>query len=123
MSRSVPREPEPPWVKFYMHVWDELTADLAGPTWLRIFLVTAARHRANRHATFQPGELARLVGKVDSDGGLLPEKNVGREIQRAVEKGYLDPSSGPRCTVMRKDFVSGPLGDSDARCSVHERGR
>ncbi|RYF60716.1 MAG: hypothetical protein EOO27_04840 [Comamonadaceae bacterium] len=108
------------WVRFYQPAATELARDETTPAWLRIVLLTMAHAARNGHANWQPGELARAVGKVDPDGVAQPLKNPGREIQRAARKGYLDPKSRPRCTVMHPGVMRGPHGNPDAQCSVHD---
>lgn len=107
---------ESEWSGQVQHVWQERALDTSAPlpTWQRIAFLALARHKADGHADFARGELARLLGEP-------PKKNnLNRELRQAVQYGWLDPSSCARCLVLPPhSFRSGPPGDL-GQC-VHAR--
>ena len=95
-------------------MWQARAADARLPKWLRVSSIAYATNRANGHAEFRQGELARTLG--------VPSQEASRAVRRAVELGWLSPGSGLRCLIMPLGVRYGP-GKADAPCSHHHRDR
>ena len=106
------------WAMHFQSVWAERAANRLYPLWQRVAFLAYARHKANGHSTFQRGELSRLLGdglkRVDTN-------NLQRAIRTAVNKGWLDRSSGAECLVVPRHAIRGGLGAAYAACAVHKR--
>ena len=116
---------EDPWARHQQRVWLERARDPEVPKWLRIAFYAWGRHKANGHATFEPGELGLLVGVVNrATGELRPvdPSNLRHEICKAVEKGYLAEQSTAQCLVVPPYAISGGWGSEYEKCSVHGNG-
>jgi hypothetical protein len=102
------------WSAHSQDGWLEFTGNPRFPDYLRIAFVAWGLHRANGHARLNPGELARFL--VRPDGTLPDRRSIRHSIDRAVEFGFLLPSSKALCLVVSTMHVQGGIGDPDRRC-------
>jgi hypothetical protein len=102
------------WSAHAQDHWLDFAGNPNFPDYLRIVFVAYGRHRANGHARLQREELARFL--VRKDGTLPDRRNIRHSIDRAVELGYLMPSSRALCLVVSSLHVQGGIGDPDRRC-------
>ena len=113
------------WAKHYQSAWNERAQDERLPDWLRIASLAFARHAANGHARFAPGEIAQVLERVDKQTGALrrPHKaNIQRAIRHAVDRDFLAAGSSSLCLVVPPHAVEGGLGGSaNTRCPHHDK--
>jgi hypothetical protein len=102
------------WAAHAQDHWLELAGNPNFPDYLRIVFVAYGRHRANGHARLRPGELAAYL--VRKDATRPDRRNIRHSIDRAVDLGYLLPSSRMLCLVVSSGHVQGGIGDPDRRC-------
>jgi hypothetical protein len=116
--------PERPWARHYHEVWQERAGDDRLPYWLRVTSLAYGSHLDNGHARFKRGEVALVLGKLDSaTGELVPYLHVTRAIERAVEYGWLEPESFWGCLVVPAHAIKkGEHGHSPV-CPIHARRR
>jgi hypothetical protein len=114
---------ELPWLKTYRRGWETKAANLDLHQWLRVHALAMVRMPGNRHVTFQPGELGRVLSVVDKRTGVLkPDDNIDRAVKDAIRYGYVDPASTTRCVRILQDDAAYPLfGQEDAPCPVCDR--
>jgi len=101
------------WSAHAQDHWLDFAGNPNFPDYLRIVFVAYGRHRANGHARLDQGELARFL--VRKDGTLPDRRNTRHSIDRAVDLGYLMPTSRALCLVSSL-HVQGGIGDPDRRC-------
>lgn len=120
--------PKPPkrsvnsWVRTYQSTWGEKASDHTNyPDWFRVWSLAIARSTANGHATFSPGEIARILGCPGPEGIWVPKpgSGVSQAVSLAKRKGLIDESSNARCLVLPAHAWQGGLGSPSRRCSVH----
>ena len=111
-----------PFAFHYQGVWLERSANPSLPDWLRLASLAFGRHKANGHANFGSGEIAKLLGKHDSDGLVRPLSNsaVSNAIRRAKELGFIANVSYARCLVVPPHAVTHGLGSRYERCRIHD---
>jgi hypothetical protein len=102
------------WAAHAQDYWLEFAGNPNFPDYLRIVFVAYGRHRANGHARLRPGELATYL--VRKDGTLPDRRNIRHSIDRAIDLGYLMPTSRMLCLVVSSLHVQGGIGDPDRRC-------
>jgi len=110
------------WMKSYQSVWEEQALDYENfPEWYRVWCLAVARGQQNGHSGFPPGEIARRLGRPDSQGGWIPKapSGVSQAISSAKRKGLLDRDSNSRCLVLPNHAWSGGLGSPFKICPVH----
>jgi hypothetical protein len=93
---------ESPWLMSIQIGWEEQIYNTDLPYWMRVFAVAMARSQPNLHTQLQPGELAKLLGKPQSDGTVKPvdRRDLHRYVKRAVKMKLLDETSSVRCLVL-----------------------
>lgn len=102
------------WAKHYQSAWEERGLDVRLPKWLRLVSYAYARHHRNGHANFRQGELEALLG--------VSASSVSQLISKAVDYGFLDPSSKARClVVMPHQIGGGSCGSAFTPCTHHSR--
>lgn len=69
---------------------DWMVQDRRVPTYLRVTVLAYACADDRDAAYFDPGELARFLGVAD-------RRILHKAVQRAVEVGFLAPTSGSTC--------------------------
>src|SRR5690349_9511374 len=92
-----------PFAIHYQNVWEERGRSGALPAWQRVAALAYARHGANLHAPFSPGELAHLLGNASDvayGGKTMARQNVFRAIRTAVDRGWLAEGSNARCLIV-----------------------
>ena len=112
------------WSRHYQHVWQERAGDAQMPYWLRVAALAYGSHRANGHARFKAGEIALVLGTVDTvTGEISPmdRANVQRAIRKATEFGWLTEASGSTCLVVPGHAIAGGKGNPFAPCPQHSR--
>lgn len=102
------------WSAHAQDQWLDFAGNPNFPDYLRIVFVAYGRHRANGHARLVSGEIARFL--VRKDGTLPDRRNVRQSIDRAINLGYLMPTSRALCLVVSSRHVQGGIGDPDRRC-------
>lgn len=113
-----------PWSRHYLDVWHERAADPRLPLWLRVAALCYGSHDAYGHARFKPGQVAIVLGSIDTTTGefrSLHKGHVQRAIGTAVEYGWLEASSGSLCLVAPVHGIRGGVGGSGQDCPLHNR--
>lgn len=102
-----------PWASHYQHGYMAKALDRRwrSPLWLRVAYLAYARHEANGHANFEPGEIASILGCKDPS-------NLSHAISNAVKLDYLDMESCAACLVVPPYLVFG-LGNPQSPCECH----
>lgn len=110
-----------PFSFHYQGVWLERSANPDLPFWLRLASLALGKHKANGHANFGAGEIARLLGKRGPDGQVkaLSDSAVSNAIRRAKELGFIADQSYARCLVVPPHAVTHGLGSAYERCRIH----
>src|SRR4051794_206169 len=81
-------------------------------------------HTDNGHARYRRGEVALILGKLDSETGqLVPFENVGRAIDAAVEYGWLAPESFWGCLVVPAHAIKKGEHGHSPLCPIHAKRR
>ena len=111
-----------PWARHYQSVWEERSSNIALPLWIRVAALAFGSHKANGHANFKRGELAKLLGKPGKDGVWQQPSasTLLHAITHARQAGWLDNASTPRCLVVPAHAVSGGEGNERDKCAVHD---
>jgi hypothetical protein len=121
---------ESPWLMSIQIGWEEQIYNTDLPYWMRVYAVAMARSEPNLHTTLQPGELAKLLGKPQSDGTVKPvdRRDLYRYVKQAVKMKLLDETSSVRClilpettTVCRRPGFRSPCGHCTGRSSKVKR--
>lgn len=102
--------------------WRDIATQDHLTDWVRVAALAYGRHRANGHASFQPGDLQSALLRVDAMTGevALPAKaTVSRAIGTAVANGFLARGSDARCLIVPA-HIQGGLGNPADLCPVHE---
>lgn len=108
------------WGKHYHSAWRDRAHDQRLDQWLRVTAAAYGGHRANGHALFERGELARITSTLNlTTGELTPNRNLSRHIAQAVDLGFLVKRSNSRCLIVPGHAVDGGLGDREEECPVH----
>lgn len=109
-----------PFALHYQSVWLERSATPALPDWMRLASLAFGKHKANGHANFGSGEIARLLGR-QADGKVKPLSGpaVSNAIRRAKELGFIADQSHARCLVVPPHAVTHGLGSPYERCRIH----
>ena len=91
-----------PYLMSYQAFWEGQIRNNELTLWQRIFAVAMARSEPNLHSPFQPGELARILGRTQLDGSLKPvgRVKVWEAIGHLIKIGWLDVSSDRLCLVL-----------------------
>lgn len=114
-----------PFSFHYQGVWLERAANPALPNWLRLASLAFGKHRANGHANFGVGQIAKLLARRTPDGQLKPlsDSGVSNAIRRAKELGFIANESHSRCLVVPPHAVTRGLGSPYERCRIHAGAR
>lgn len=109
------------WTRHYQSVWLERAADPSLADWMRLACLAFAKHRANGHANFAPGELGPLLAKAGPDGQLKPltKSAVSNAIKRAKDRGWISKESTAQCLVVPPHAIAGGRGKPYEACRVH----
>lgn len=113
-----------PWAKHFQLVWEERAGDARMPLWFRVVCLAYGKHRANGHASFDPGQVALVLSTVDPDTGELitpDRRHIHRAIRTAAEYGFITQASSTRCLVVPGHAVMGGLGRPQTPCRWHDR--
>lgn len=113
------------WSIFYHQPWHDDSLNPRFPYALRVAFLAFGTHRANGHATFRRGEVAKVLSHVDDDGTLIPttRQTVHRAIAQAVEFGMLEEGSHSMCLVVPRHRATGGRGSPNSPCGRHSDGR
>lgn len=103
---------ETPFVYTFQSGWRERAADTRLPLWQRVAFLAYGSIRANGHATFPKGELAR---KFD-----VSSQEISHAIRTAKDRNFLSRESKSECLVVPPHFVTGGLGHGNDPCAVHD---
>lgn len=116
---------ERPWARHYMDVWEARAGDPRMPYWLRVAAVAYSRHENNGHARFKRGEIALILASVNAQTGeIRPHPWVGRDINLAVEYGWLAPESYWGCLIVPAHNVrKGDMFAPAKPCPIHIKRR
>ena len=121
---------ESPWLMSIQIGWEEQIYNTNLPYWMRVYAVAMARSEPNLHTSLQPGELAKLLGKPQSDGTVKPvdRRDMYRYVKQAVKMKLLDETSSVRCLVLpdtttacRRPGFRSPCGYHTGRSSKVKR--
>jgi hypothetical protein len=101
--------------------WEGQLFDTRLPHWMRVYAVAMARSGPNLHTPLEVGELARLLGKKQSDGSMKPveRRDLTKYINRAVELNFLDEKSSVRCLVLPDSLAACGLPGNRKPCAYH----
>jgi hypothetical protein len=93
------------------------------PYWLRVAALAYGSHDNGGHARFKRGEIALILGTVDhASGEIRPFANVRREIDRAVEYGWLADGSYYGCLIVPAHSIrKGDLTAKHGPCPLAKR--
>lgn len=115
------------WARHYQAPWQEKAGNPDLPKWFRVFALALGSHKANGHATFQPGDVSAVLGRVDlTTGEFTPDRDVRKHIATAVRYGLLAKGSSVRCLVVPAHSVEGGRGGQSgagAPCTWCHRNR
>jgi hypothetical protein len=115
---------ERPWARHYHEVWQERAGDDRLPYWLRVTALAYGSHLDNGHARFKRGEIALVLGGVDTETGeVVPFDNVTRAIEAAVAYGWLEPESFYGCLVVPAHAIKKGEHGRKPSCPIHARRR
>jgi hypothetical protein len=121
---------ESPWLMSVQIGWEEQIYNTDLPYWTRVCAVAMARSEPNLHTPLQPGELAKLLGKPQSDGTVKPvdRRDLNGYVKTAVKMKLLDETSSVRCLVLpethtacRRPGFRSPCGYCTGRSSKVKR--
>lgn len=113
-------EPEGYWTKHYQDAYLEDAANPRYPLAIRVAYLAYGTHKANGHARFRQGEVAKVLGGLE-DGTFVPASRyaVNRAINTAIDYGLLAKDSRALCLVVPGHRIRGHQGNPDARCDRH----
>lgn len=112
------------WARHYQETWQSRAGDPRLPYWLRVAAAGYGSHRDNGHAIFKRGELALILGTVDSDTGeIRPYENLARAITDAVEFGWLEPESFWGCLIVPAHAIKKGNHGRGPACPIHVKRR
>lgn len=108
-----------------MDEWQARAGDRRLPYWLRVAALAYGHHENNGHAKFKRGEIALVLATVDAETGeIKPHPWVGRDINLAVEYGWLAPGSYWGCLIVPAHSVrKGEMWAKPKPCPIHARRR
>lgn len=117
------RPPEGAWARHFQDAWHDDSLNPKFPKALRVAFLAYGTHRANGHARFKTGEIAKVLSRVDETGTLIPAayNTVHRAITTAIELGLLDKGSTSLCLIVPNHRISGGVGDADDPCDRHDQ--
>lgn len=109
-----------PFLMTMQSYWENQIYNFVLPDWHRLFCLAVARSAPNLHAEFQPGQMATMMGRIESDI-LLPMKppRLSNVIAQAVERRLLDETSNARCLVLPSSAWKCNLMGNRAPCATH----
>jgi hypothetical protein len=112
---------ESPWLMSVQIGWEEQIYNTNLPYWMRVYAVAMARSEPNLHTSFQPGELAKLLGKPQSDGTVKPvdRRDIYRYVKQAVRMKLLDETSSVRCLVLPEATTASRRSGFRSPCGYH----
>ena len=101
--------------------WEEQIYNTDLPYWFRVWAVAMARSEPNLHTPLQPGELAKLLGKPQSDGTVKPidRRDIYRYVKQAVKMNLLDETSSVRCLVLPATTTASRRPGFRSPCGYH----
>jgi hypothetical protein len=101
--------------------WEPQIYNTDLPYWHRVWAVAMARSQPNMHTPLQPGELAKLLGKPQSDGTIksVDRRDLHRYVKQAVEMKLLDETSCVRCLVLPETTTACRLPGFRSPCGYH----
>lgn len=110
-----------PWLISIQIGWEEKIYNTDLPYWFRVFAVAMARSEPNLHTQLQPGELAKLLGKVQPDGTLKPvdRRDLDEYVKKAIKRELLDELSSPRCLVLPSSTAACRRPGFNKPCAFH----
>ena len=120
----------PLYLMTYQGHWEAQIYQTTLPLWSRVYALAMARSEPNLHTSLQPGELAKLLGKPQSDGTVKPvdRRDLYRYVEQAVKMKLLDETSSVRCLVLpetttacRRPGFRSPCGYCTGRSSKVKR--
>lgn len=101
-----------PWVKLNQAASRALAKDPDLPLRYRLAFTAYGRMKANGHAQFASGDLARELG-------VRPDV-LSRAIAQAKDAGLLMYESHARCLISPAHVVTGGLGNEHDPCAIHD---
>lgn len=118
------RQPaEGSWARHFQEPWHDDALNPRFPMPLRVAFLAYGTHKANGHARFRQGEIAKVLGAphLDDDGHPVKadRRTVYRAIQQAIDHGMLAPGSRALCLIVPSHRIAGGLGDENAPCDRH----
>jgi len=105
------------WARHYQDEWWSRAGDPGLPYWLRVAALAYGSHLDNGHASFKRGDVAVVLGEPGQ-----PYNRVGRAIEQAVERRWLEDGSWWGCLIVpRRAIRKGPLSTPKPcrRCAQH----
>ncbi len=116
------------WAKHYQDAW---VADAAKfdtlPIWFRMMALAYGSHKANGHANFRRGDLAKVLGEPGPEGEWRPidKGTIQKYIRYLISVNLLDPQSCSECLVVPRHRIEGGGTDyktgGNSPCPVHMR--
>lgn len=112
-----------PWARHFQEPWHEDALNPRFPHPLRVAFLAYGTHRANGHAVFKQGEVAKVLSRLDEDGHPVPadRRTVHRAIQQAVRLGLLAEGSKALCLIVPRHRIVGGMGQENAPCKRHPK--
>lgn len=112
-----------PWARHFQDAWHEDALNPRFPLPLRVAFLAFGTHRANGHAVFKQGEIAKVLSRLDEEGHPVPadRRTVWRAIKQAVELDLLAEGSKALCLIVPRHRIAGGLGVETAPCKRHPR--
>lgn len=97
-----------PWLATSQKFWEKfvfMDNDSTFRDWFHVYAAAVARCKPNLHAEFASGELAKILGRIDPDGTLVPmaPNRLSNLINDCVQRGLLAYGSGQRCLSLPGD--------------------
>lgn len=111
------------WVKHEIDHLERMADNADLPLWLRLHYLAMSRMRSDGHAHFERGEVARLMGKVNKEGELIPadRRAIQRGMKMAKERGVLSDESGTTCLVVPRNVAwKGKFKHIESTCTRHK---
>lgn len=111
------------WSIHYQDAWRDDAANPRLPMPLRVAFLAYGNHRANGHAVFRQGEIAKTLGHLDEDGHPVPadRRSVYRAIRQAIDYGLLDEDSKALCLIVPEHRISQGPGQENELCIRHPK--
>ena len=107
------RRTDPAGLHFHSF-WADHSKNPDHPLWLRLASLAYSSHHKNGHATFFLGGESTLPEVLQKS-----RRHIQKEIQLAIDKGFLAKESNINCLVLPDEICGGAEGNAFAECKLH----